>query len=52
MITFANFETALDSTSLIGMLMRAQTSNWLSGLACMVVKQLFDKFEPHDSVID
>ena len=30
--------------------MRAQTPDWLSGLASMVVKQLFDKFEPQDTM--
>ena len=49
-ITFANLTTALDSPSLIGMLMQAQTTNWSSGLASMVVKQLFDKFEPQNTV--
>ena len=49
-ITFANLTSALDSTSLIGMLMQAETTKWPSGLASMVVKQLFDKFEPHDMV--
>ena len=37
--SFTNLTTALDSPSLIGMLMRAQTTNWPS-----------DKFEPHDMV--
>ena len=41
---------ALESPSLIGMLMRAQTPDWPSGLASMVVKQLFDKFEPQDTM--
>ena len=41
---------ALDSPSLIGMLMRAQTTNWPPELAGMVMKQLFDKFKPHDMV--
>ena len=50
MITFANLTTALDSPSLIGMLMRAQTADWPSGLASVAVKQLFDKFEPQDTV--
>ena len=36
---------ALESSSLIGMLMRAQTPDWPSGLVSMVVKQFFDKFE-------
>ena len=50
-ITFSNLTTALDSPCLIGMLMRAQTTNWPSGLASMVVNQLFDKFKPHDMVL-
>ena len=41
---------ALDYSSLIGMLIQAQKTNWPSGLASMVVKQLFDKFEPQDTV--
>ena len=45
-IAFSNLTTALDSPSLIGMLMQAQTTDWISGLASMVVKQLCDKFEP------
>ena len=49
-ITYANLTTALESPSLIGMLMRAQTPDWPSGLVSMVVKQLFDKFEPQDTV--
>ena len=44
-IAFANLTMALDSPSLIGMLMQAQTVHWPSGLASMVMKQLFDKFE-------
>ena len=31
---------ALDSPSLIGMLLRARTTNWPSGLASMVVEQV------------
>ena len=49
-IAFANLTMALDSPSLIGMLMRAQTDDWPSGLASMVMKQLFDKFKPQDTV--
>ena len=49
-IAFANLTMALDSPSLIGMLMRAQTDNWPSGLASMVMRQLFDKFKPQDTV--
>ena len=41
---------ALESPSLIGMLMRAQTPDWPPRLASMVVKQLFDKFEPQDTM--
>ena len=41
---------ALESPSLIGVLMRAQTTDWPSGLVSMVVKQLFDKFEPQDTM--
>ena len=45
---------ALDSPSLIGMLMQAQKTEWPSDLASLVVKQLFDNFEPQDimSLID
>ena len=50
MITFANLTTALDSPSLIGMLMQAQTVDWPSGLVSMVMKQLFDKYELEDMV--
>ena len=32
------------------MLMRAQTEDWPSGLASMVVKKLYDKFESQDNV--
>ena len=49
-IAFANLTMALDSPSLIGMLMQAQTDYWPSGLASMVMKQLFDKFKPQDMV--
>ena len=49
-ITYTNLTMALESLSLIGMLMRAQTPDWPSGLASMVVKQLFDKSEPQDNV--
>ena len=49
-IAFANLTTALDSPSLIGILMRAQTTEWPSGLACNVIKQLFEKYEPKDTV--
>ena len=40
-IAFANLTAALDSPSSIGILMRAQTTAWSSGLACNVIKQLF-----------
>ena len=49
-IAFANLTAALDSPSLIGILMRAQTTEWPSGLACNVIKQLFEKYEPKDTV--
>ena len=49
-IAFANLTAALDSPSLIGILMRAQTTEWPSGLACNVLKQLFEKYEPKDTV--
>ena len=49
-ITYANLTTALESTSLIGMLMRAQTPDWPSGFVSLVVKCLFDKFEPQDTM--
>ena len=49
-ITFANLTVALDSPSLIGILMRAQTTEWPSRLACNVIKQLFEKYEPKDTV--
>ena len=49
-ITFANLTAALDSPSLIGILMRAQTTEWPSRLACHVIKQLFEKYEPKDTV--
>ena len=49
-IAFANLAAALDSPSLIGILMRAQTTEWPSGLACNVIKQLFEKYEPKDTV--
>ena len=51
-IAFANLTTAINSPSLIGILMRAQTTEWPSGLACNVIKQLFEKYEPKDSVPD
>ena len=50
-IAFANLTAALDSPSLIGILMRAQTTEWPSGLACNVIKQLFEKYEPKDTVL-
>ena len=40
----------LDSPSLIGMLMQAQTPAWPHGLASAVVNQLFEKYEPHHTV--
>ena len=49
-IVFANLTTGLDSPSLIAMLMRAQTLAWPCGLASMVVNQLFEKYEPHNTV--
>ena len=49
-IAFANLTAALDSPSLIGILMRAQTTEWPSRLACNVIKQLFEKYEPKDTV--
>ena len=50
MITYANLTATLESPSLIGILMRAQTPDWPSGLVSMVVKQLLDKFEPQDTM--
>ena len=50
MIAFVNLTMALDSPSLIGMLMQAQKTEWPSDLASLVVKQLFDNFEPQDSM--
>ena len=49
-IAFANLAVALDSPSLIGILMRAQTTAWPSGLVCNVIKQLFEKYELKDTV--
>ena len=49
-ITFANLTTALDSPSLISMLIRAQTTDWPSGLASIIVKQLFNRFKLQDMV--
>ena len=49
-IAFANLTAALDSPSLIGILMRAQTTEWSSGLTCNVIKQLFEKYKPKDTV--
>ena len=49
-IAFANLTAVLDSPSLIGILMRAQTTEWPSGLACNVIKQLFEKYELKDTV--
>ena len=49
-IAFANLTTALDSPNLIHMLMWAETTKWPSRLSSMVVKQLFNTFEPHDTV--
>ena len=49
-IAFANLTAALNSPSLIRILMRAQTTAWPSGLACNVIKQLFEKYEPKDTV--
>ena len=50
-IAFANLTGALDSPSLIGILMRAQTTEWPSGLACNVIKQLFEKYEPKKDTV-
>ena len=49
-IAFANLTVALNLPSLIRILMRAQTTAWPSGLACNVIKQLFEKYEPKDMV--
>ena len=49
-ITYGNLTTAFESPSLIGMLMRAQTPDWPSGLVSLGVKHLFDKFEPQDTM--
>ena len=49
-ITFANLTVALHSPSLMRILVRAQTTAWPSGLACNVIKQLFEKYEPKDMV--
>ena len=49
-IAFANLTAALDSTSLIRILMRAQSTAWPSGLACNVIKLLFEKYEPKDTL--
>ena len=49
-IAFANLTMALDSPSLIGILMRAQMMTWPQGLASSIINQLFEKYEPHDTV--
>ena len=49
-IAFANLTTALDSPSLMGMLMQAQMPSWPQGLTSVVVNQLFEKYEPHNTV--
>ena len=49
-IAFTNFNMALDSPSSIGMPMRAQMMAWPQGLASSVINQLFEKYEPHDTV--
>ena len=36
--------------NLIGMLMRTQTTGWPQGLASSIVNQLFEEYEPHDTV--
>ena len=41
--------TALDSPSLMGMLMQAQMPVWPQGMASVVVNQLFEKYEPHNT---
>ena len=50
-IAFANFTMALDSPSLVGMLMRAQMLDWPQGLASTVINQLFEKYEHHYTVL-
>ena len=49
-IAFANLTMALDSPSLIGMLMQAQMPAWPWGLASMVLNQLFEQYEPLNAV--
>ena len=53
-IAFPNLTAALNSPSLIGMLMRAQMMAWPQGLASSIMNQLFQKYKPHDtfSMID
>ena len=49
-IAFANLIAALDSPSLIGMLMQAQIPAWPWRLASTVVNQLSKKYKPHNTV--
>ena len=49
-IVFANLMMALDSPSLIGMLICTLMLAWPWGLASTVVNQLFEKYKPHNTV--
>lgn len=45
-----NFTLAFTTESLMGLLFKAQTTEWPNGKAHLVVKELFKKFRPRDTI--
>ena len=46
----ANFTMAFTTEGCMGMIYKAITSNWPSGLVHLVVKALFQKYKPTDMI--
>jgi hypothetical protein len=49
-IAMANLTMAFTSESTIGLIYKAETADWPRGLAHLVVKALFEKYQPKDTI--
>lgn len=49
-VAMANFSMAFTTEAMMGLLYKAQTAEWPSGLAWKVVEGLFKKFQPQDTI--
>jgi hypothetical protein len=49
-VAMANLSMAFTSDGLLGLIFKAATVEWPNGLAHLVIKGLFRKFQPQDTV--